>query len=290
MITDKFAAASGEGVIPRVALDGQASIPQLGFGVWQVDNDEVGEAVRVALDAGYRLFDTAQGYDNEAGVGEALRQSDVDRAELFITSKLRTRAMGRDGALAGVRTSLETMGLDYLDLMLIHWPTLDPERYVGAWQGLVDAREEGLVRHIGVSNCLPHHIERMIDETGIVPAVDQIETHPHFQQSEMLHYLRLRGIRHEAYSPLGSGTVLDDDIIGAIAATHGRTPAQVIIRWHLQRDSIVIPKSVTPERIRENFDVFGFTLSDAEMGRIAGLDDPQNGRTGSDPDRFDDLY
>lgn len=290
MITDKFAAATTDGVTPKVALNEQNYIPQLGFGVWQIDNDKVGDAVRVALDTGYRLFDTAQGYDNEQGVGEALRDGGVARSELFITSKLRTKAMGHDGALEGVKTSLDTLGLDYLDLMLIHWPTLDPERYVGAWKGLVEAREEGLVRNVGVSNCLPHHIERMIDETGIVPAVDQIETHPHFQQKDMLAYLRGRGIRHESYSPLGSGEVLDDEVIGAIAAAQGRSPAQVILRWHLQRDSIVIPKSETPERIRENFEVFDFSLSDAEMGRIAGLDRGEEGRTGSDPDKFNDLY
>lgn len=290
MITDKFTAATDGTITPQVTLNERESIPQLGFGVWQIDNDKVGDAVAVALDAGYRMFDTAQGYDNEAGVGEALRAADVPRSELFVTSKLRTKAMGREGALAGVRASLETLGLDYLDLMLIHWPTLDPERYVGAWQGLVDAREEGLVKNIGVSNCLPHHIERMIDETGVVPAVDQIETHPHFQQDEVRHYLQGRGIHHQSYSPLGSGTVLDDAIIASIAETYERSPAQVILRWHLQRESIVIPKSVTPARIRENFDVFDFSLSDADMGRIAGLDDPENGRTGSDPDRFNDLY
>lgn len=287
MITDRFTASAGT---PLVALNDHDFIPQIGLGVWQIDNAEVGEAIATALDMGYRMIDTAQGYDNEAGVGLALRNAELARSELFVTSKLRTRAMGREGALAGVRASLETLGLDYLDLMLIHWPTLDPERYVGAWQGLVEAREEGLVRNIGVSNCLPHHIERMIDETGVVPVVDQIETHPYFQQPEMLQYLRHRGIRHEAYSPLGSGTVLDDEAIASIAAARGRSPAQVILRWHLQRGSIVIPKSVTPDRIRENFEVFDFTLSEAEMARIAGLDDPQNGRTGSDPDRFNDLY
>jgi len=290
MITGKFVAANEDRTTPKVALSGHDFIPQLGFGVWQIDNDKVGAAIATALDAGYRMFDTAQGYDNEAGVGRALRDAEIARSELFVTSKLRTKAMGRQGALAGVRASLDTLGLDYLDLMLIHWPTLEPERYVGAWKGLVEAREEGLVRNIGVSNCLPHHIERMIDETGVVPVVDQIETHPYFQQRDMLAYLSGRGIRHEAYSPLGSGAVLDDEVIGSIAHAHERSPAQIILRWHLQRDSIVIPKSVTPDRIRENFEVFDFTLSDEEMGRIGRLDDPQNGRTGSDPDRFNDLY
>jgi 2,5-diketo-D-gluconate reductase A len=274
----------------NVALNEMTQIPQLGFGVWQIDNDKVGEAVATALETGYRLIDTAQGYDNEQGVGEALRQSGIARDELFVTSKLRTKAMGEQGALDGVRASLDALGLDYLDLMLIHWPTLDPERYVGAWRGLIEAREQGLTRNIGVSNFLPHHIEAIVEATGIVPVVDQVETHPHFQEKELMAYLRAHAIRHEAYSPLGSGSVLDDPIIGRIARSRDRSPAQVILRWHLQRGSIVIPKSVTPERIRENFDVMSFTLTDAEMGQIAGLDDPAGGRTGSDPDRFNDLY
>ena len=273
-----------------IALNEFDQIPQLGFGVWQIDNDKVGDAVKVALETGYRLIDTAQGYDNERGVGEALRQSTIDRDELFITSKLRTKAMGYEGALRGVQDSLEALGLDYLDMMLIHWPTLDRERYVGAWKGLIQAREDGLVRNIGVSNFLPHHLEDIIDATGIVPAVDQVETHPHFQQKELMGFLPAHGIRHESYSPLGSGEVLDDPVIGRIARSRDRSPAQIILRWHLQRGSIVIPKSVTPDRIRENFDVTSFTLGEDEMGQIAGLDDPQNGRTGSDPDRFNDLY
>jgi len=274
----------------NVALNEFARIPQLGFGVWQIDNDKVGDVIRVALDTGYRLIDTAQGYDNEQGVGEALRRSGIDRDELFVTSKLRTKAMGEQGALDGVRASLRALGLDYLDLMLIHWPTLDPERYVGAWRGLIQAREEGLVRSIGVSNFLPHHIEEIIDATGVVPVLDQVETHPHFQQKELIAYLAAHGIRHQAYSPLGHGAALSDPIVARIARSRERTPAQIILRWHLQRGSIVIPKSVTPDRIRENFDVSSFTLTDAEMGQIAGLDNPDGGRTGSDPDRFNDLY
>ncbi|WP_055045594.1 aldo/keto reductase [Devosia sp. A16] len=274
----------------RIPLGERIAIPQLGFGVWQIDNDEVSEAVAHALEVGYRLIDTAQGYDNEAGVGKALREAGVDRSEIFLTSKLRTKAMGVEGALEGVRQSLAALGVDYLDLMLIHWPTPAHEQYVETWRGLIEAREQGLVRAIGVSNFTREQLERIIAETGIVPALDQIETQPYFQQKEMLPYLAARGIRHEAYSPLGSGAVLDDPVIGELAAARDRSPAQIILRWHLQRGSIVIPKSVTPERIEENFDVFGFTLSEAEMGRISGLDDPENGRTGSDPETFNDLY
>lgn len=273
-----------------ILLGERHAIPRLGFGVWQIDNDEVERAVAHALEVGYRLIDTAQGYDNEAGVGQALRDAAVDRSEIFLTSKLRTRAMGHDGALEGVRQSLEALGVDYLDLMLIHWPTPAHDQYVETWRGLIEAREQGLVRDIGVSNFTREQLERIIGETGIVPVLDQIETHPHFQQKQMLPYLASRGVRHEAYSPLGSGAALDDPVIGELAAARGRSPAQVILRWHLQRGSIVIPKSVTPERIEENFDVFGFTLSEAEMGRISGLDDPTSGRTGSDPETFNDLY
>ncbi len=275
---------------PLVELNEFVAIPQLGLGVWQIENDKVVPTVIAALEAGYRLIDTAQGYDNEAGVGEALRSGPVPRSEVFVTSKLRTKAMGHDGALRGVEQSLKDLQLDQLDLMLIHWPTPAHDQYVETWRGLIAARDQGLVRSIGVSNFTEAQLERIIGETGVVPVLDQIETHPHFQQKQMLRYLAGRGIRHEAYSPLGSGAVLDDPVIGEIAAAFGKSPAQIIIRWHLQRGSIVIPKSETPERIRENFDVFGFTLSDGDMGRISGLDDPQNGRTGSDPDTFDALY
>ena len=283
---DKYAPTSP----PAIELSEFTSIPQLGLGVWQIENDKVVPTVTAALEAGYRLIDTAQGYDNEQGVGEAIKSSTVERSEIFVTSKLRTKAMGHEGALAGVRESLAALQLDYLDLMLIHWPTPAHDKYVETWKGLIEAKEQGLVKAIGVSNFTIEQLERIIGETGIVPAVDQVETHPHFQQKGLLPHLAARGIRHEAYSPLGSGEVLDDPIIGEIAASLGKSPAQVIIRWHLQRGSIVIPKSETPERIRENFDVFGFTLSDGEMGRIAGLDDPANGRTGSDPETFNDLY
>lgn len=274
---------------PAIELNEFISIPQLGLGVWQIDSDKVIPTVTAALETGYRLIDTAQGYDNEKGVGEALQSSGLPRSDIFLTTKLRTKAMGIEGALAGVRESLETLQLDYIDLMLIHWPTPAHDKYVDTWKGLIEARERGLVKSIGVSNFTREQLERIISETGIVPAVDQVETHPHFQQKQLLPYLVSRGIRHEAYSPLGSGEVLDDPIIGEIAQSLGKSPAQVIIRWHLQRGSIVIPKSETPERIRENFEVFGFTLSDGEMGRIAGLDDP-DGRTGSDPETFNDLY
>lgn len=289
MIHDQAQAANATST-PSIQLGEQLTIPQLGFGVWQIENGKVVDAVSHALSVGYRLIDTAQGYDNEPGVGEAIRDSAVPRSEIFLTSKLRTKAQGKDGALRGVQESLDALGVDYLDLMLIHWPTPAHNKYVETWQGLIQAREDGLVRSIGVSNFTQAQLERIIDETGIVPVVDQIETHPYFQQKEMLPYLAGRGIHHESYSPLGSGEVLDDPIIGAIAAAYDKSPAQIILRWHLQRGSIVIPKSEHAERIEENFDVFGFTLDDADMGRIAGLDKGEAGRTGSNPDTFNDLY
>jgi 2,5-diketo-D-gluconate reductase A len=276
--------------IPLVHLNDGNAIPQLGFGVWQVGNDEVVKAVATAIGAGYRSIDTAQGYDNEKGVGRAIREASVDRDELFVTSKLRTRLLGEKEAVEGLKGSLKALGLDYLDMFLIHWPAPVHDRYVAAWQGLIRAREEGLVKSIGVSNFLPEHLERIIWETGVKPVVNQIETHPEFQQREIRDILKRHDIRQESYSPLGSGAALDNAVIGRIAQQHGKSPAQVIIRWHLQEWLIVIPKSVHPDRIRENLDVFDFELSDDEMAAIARLDRTPEGRTGSDPSTFNDLW
>lgn len=276
--------------VPMIGLNDGNRIPQLGFGVWQVSNDEVVDAVTVALNTGYRAIDTAQGYDNESGVGAAIRQSGLAREDLFVTSKLRTKLLGLEEAQRGVEQSLEQLGLDYLDLYLIHWPCPALDRYVDAWRGLIAARRNGLVRSIGVSNFLPAHLERIISETGVTPVVNQLETHPHFQQRDVRDFHRRNKIEMEAYSPLGTGTVLDDEVIGQIADKYGKEPAQVILRWHIQEGRIVIPKSVTPERIKANLDVFSFTLDEADMQAIARRDDPQNGRTGSDPAVFNDLY
>jgi len=289
-VPDANAALSGPVSIPLVHLNDGNTIPQLGFGVWQVPNDEVVKVVPTAIEAGYRLIDTAQGYDNEEGVGRAIREASVDRGELFITSKLRTKLLGEKEAVEGLKGSLKALGLDYLDMFLIHWPAPAHDRYVAAWQGLIRAQEEGLVKSIGVSNFLPEHLERIIWETGVKPAVNQIETHPEFQQREIRDILMRHDIRQESYSPLGSGAVLDNEVIGRIAAAHGKSPAQVIIRWHLQEWLIVIPKSVHEHRIRENLDVFDFELSDEEMAAIARLDRTPEGRTGSDPATFNDLW
>jgi 2,5-diketo-D-gluconate reductase A len=276
--------------VPFIELNDSYHMPALGLGVWQIDDDKVGGVVTAAIDAGYRLIDTAQGYDNEAGVGAAIREASTAREELFLVSKLRTKSMGYDEALAGIRESLDALQVDYLDMFLIHWPAPAHDRYVAAWQGLIRARDEGLVKSIGVSNFLPEHLERIIWETGVKPVVNQIETHPEFQQRQIRDILKRHDIRQESYSPLGSGAVLDNPVIGRIAEVHGKSPAQIIIRWHLQEWLIVIPKSVHEDRIRENLDVFDFELSDAQMAEIAALDRTPEGRTGSDPSTFNDLW
>jgi 2,5-diketo-D-gluconate reductase A len=288
--TTNPAETSGTGLIPNVPLNDGNSIPMLGFGVWQVSNEEVVPAVAEAIRAGYRSIDTAQGYDNEEGVGRAMRDAEIDRAELFVTSKLRTKSMGFDEALRGYDESLEKLGLEYLDMFLIHWPAPRLDRYVDTWKALVRLREEGRVRTIGVSNFLPDYITRIVGETGVTPAINQIETHPQYQQRAVRAFHDAHQIQLESYSPLGSGAVLDEPVIQQIAQKHGKSSAQVIIRWHLQEGLVVIPKSVTPARIRENLEVFDFELDDSDMAEIAGLDDPENGKTGSKPEEFNDLY
>ena len=276
--------------VQLIELNDGTHIPQLGFGVWQVPNDEVAPAVIAAIQAGYRSIDTAQGYDNEEGVGLGMREAGVDREELFITTKLRTKALGYDEALRAARQSLEEMGLLYLDMLLIHWPAPALDKYVDTWKALVKLRDEGLVRTIGVSNFLPDHISRIVDATGIIPAINQLEIHPQYQQRDVREFHQRHNIQLESYSPLGSGAVLGNAKIARIAAKHGKSPAQVIIRWHLQERLVVIPKSVTPERIVENIEVIDFWLDDEDLTTIAGIDDPQNGKTGSDPATFNDLF
>lgn len=275
--------------VPLLDLNDARRLPQLGFGVWQVSNEKVTPAVATALEAGYRAVDTAQGYDNEAGVGAALAASGIPREQLYVTSKLRTKLLGYDDAMRGIDLSLKALKLDYLDLFLIHWPAPARDLYVKTWKAFVGMKEQGLVRSIGVSNFLPEHIDRLIAETGVVPAVNQIEIHPEFQQRDVRAYHASNQIQLESYSPLGSGAVLDNPVVGDIAKRLGRSPAQVIIRWHIQEGLAVIPKSVTPERIRQNLAVFDFVLDDADMGKIAGLDRP-DGKTNSDPATFNDLF
>ncbi len=283
-------ALGGPNNIPLIELNDGKQMPQLGFGVWQVSNEEVVPAVAAALEAGYRAVDTAQGYDNEEGVGQAIRESGIDRSELFVTSKLRTKLLGHNEAIDGIRQSLDKLKLDYLDLFLIHWPCPALDRYVAAWSGLIEAQKQGLVRSIGVSNFLPEHLERIISETGVVPVINQIETHPEYQQRQMQAVHDKYSIQHESYSPLGTGAVLDNEEIRRIADQHDKSEAQTIIRWHLQKGFVVIPKSTHEERIRENLDVFDFELSEEDMQAIASLDRTPDGKTGGDPATFNDLY
>ena len=264
-------------------------IPQLGFGVWQVPNDDATVAVTEAIKAGYRSIDTAQGYDNEEGVGRAIRQADIPRDDLFITSKLRTKSMGFDDALKGIDESLSKLGLDYLDMFLIHWPVPARDRYVETWRAFIQAKRDGIVRSIGVSNFTVPYLERIIDETGEIPVVNQVETHPLYQQRTLSELHLRKGIRLEAYSPLGTGSVLENGTIGQIAKKHERTPAQIIQKKQHVSGHIAIPKSVHPDRIRSNLDLFDFALDPDDLRMIAGLDDP-NGKTGSKPEEFNDLY
>ncbi|TSD96647.1 aldo/keto reductase [Skermania sp. ID1734] len=270
--------------VPTIALNDGNAMPVLGFGVWQVPDDQAYDAVSTALDAGYRSIDTAAIYGNERGTGKALNASGLPRDELFVTTKLWNDDQGYESTLRAFDASLDRLGLDYLDLYLIHWQDLKRDRYLDTFRAFAHLADEGRVGSIGVSNFSISSLERLIDTIGRVPAVHQIELHPRLTQSELRAFHTERGIATEAWSPLGSGMVLDDPTIGRIAAELSKTPAQVILRWQVQLGNIVIPKSVTPERIRSNFDIFGFELDAAAMSTISGLDDGT--RTGPDPDRW----
>ncbi|MFE4054156.1 aldo/keto reductase [Streptomyces sp. YIM B13518] len=262
-------------------------MPQLGFGVWQVPDAEAETAVTTALEAGYRSIDTAAIYGNEEGTGRALAKSGVPREELFVTTKLWNSDQGYDSTLRAFDTSLSKLGLDYVDLYLIHWPTPARDRYVDTYKAFEKLLGDGRVRAIGVSNFLPEHLDRLTAETSVVPAVNQIELHPHLQQQASREYHAQRGIATEAWSPLGSGKgILEIPALVAIAQKHGRTPAQVVLRWHLQLGNVVIPKSVTPSRIEENIDVFGFSLDAEDLTAISALNEDR--RIGSDPAEFND--
>jgi 2,5-diketo-D-gluconate reductase A len=270
--------------VPDLPIAPDEQIPQLGFGVFQVPPKETEVAVAEALSVGYRHIDTAAAYRNEGGVGQALRASGVERDELFVTTKCWNEDQGYDQAKRACRASLERLELSHLDLYLIHWPVPAHDLYVETWKAFVELQSEGLVRSIGVSNFQPEHLERVIAETGVTPAINQIELHPHFQQVGLRREHERLGILTEAWSPLGQGLELDDPAIVEIAQAHGKTPAQAIIRWHLQIGNVVIPKSVTPERIGENFAVLDFKLSDEQLEAIAALD--AGTRIGPDPDTF----
>jgi len=267
---------------PHLTFSDGRSIPQIGLGVWRTPNDVAVTAVRTALEAGYRHIDTAKLYENEEGVGEGIRTSGVPREDVFLTTKVWNDDQGFDSTLRSLDESLKRLGTDYVDLYLIHWPSPFRDLYVDTWRALIKAREEGLVRSIGVSNFDVEHLDRIISETGERPVLNQIELHPRFQQKRLRDANKVRGILTESWSPLGQGQLLENPVIAGIAAKHGKTPAQVIIRWHLDNGLIVIPKSVTPSRIVQNFAVFDFTLDAEDMAAIAELDDA-NGRIGADP-------
>lgn len=253
-------------------------MPQLGLGVWQTPADETERVVRDALEAGYRAVDTAAIYGNEEGVGRALD----GREDVFVTTKLWNNDQGYDAALRAFDQSLARLGRETVDLYLIHWPAPSRDLYVETWRALIQLKEDGRARSIGVSNFLPEHLERLVAETGVLPAINQIELHPRFQQREARAFHALHNIATESWSPLGKAQFMDDPILTEIAGRHGKTPAQVIIRWHLDCKLVVIPKSVRPERLRENIDVFDFQLSDEDLAAIARLDSPE-GRLGPDP-------
>ncbi|GGV37527.1 aldo/keto reductase [Streptomyces griseoflavus] len=268
--------------VPPIILNNGVEMPQLGFGVWQVPDAEAETAVATALEAGYRSIDTAAIYGNEEGTGRALARSGVPREDLFVTTKLWNSDQGYDSTLRAFDTSLSKLGLDYVDLYLIHWPTPARGRYVDTYKAFEKLYADGRARAIGVSNFLPSHLEHLIAETSVVPAVNQIELHPHLQQRAAREYHAAQGVATEAWSPLGSGKgILEIPAIVAIAQKHGRTPAQVVLRWHLQLGNVVIPKSVTPSRIAENIDVFGFVLDDEDLAAISALNEDR--RIGSDP-------
>ena len=270
--------------VPNVKLNNGVEIPQLGFGVFQIPPERTRAATLEALRVGYRHIDTAQMYGNEREVGEAVRDSGLARAEIFVTSKLNNGFHAHDRALEEFHRSLESMGLDYLDLFLIHWPLPAVGDYVDTWKTLEEIYRSGLVRAIGVSNFQAHHLERLAAETTTVPAVNQIEIHPYFPQDDLRAFDREHGIATEAWSPIAQGDVLGDPAIVSIAGRVHRTPAQVTLRWHIQRGDIVFPKSTTPARIAENFAIFDFELGPDDMAAINALH--RNGRRGPNPDDF----
>ncbi|WP_328497885.1 aldo/keto reductase [Streptomyces sp. NBC_00414] len=270
--------------VPAITLNNAVQIPQLGFGTFQIPPEDTRETTLAALKAGYRHIDTAQMYGNEKEVGQAVRDSDLDRADVFVTSKLNNDSQGHDNALRAFDRSLEELGLDHLDLFLIHWPLPAKGLFVETWKALEEIYRSGRAKAIGVSNFQPRHLRRLLENSDVVPAVNQIEVHPYLTQDDVRAFGAEHEIATEAWSPIAQGKVLDDPTIKRIAEREGKSPAQVTLRWHIQRGDIVFPKSVTQKRIEENFDLFDFELDEGDMGEISALN--RNERTGFDPDRF----
>jgi 2,5-diketo-D-gluconate reductase A len=275
--------------VPTITLNDQTTIPQLGFGTYQVPPEETAATVATALEVGYRHIDTAQMYGNEQGVGEAIAASGIAREELYVTSKLNNGFHRPDDVRRSFDETLQKLGLDRLDLFLIHWPL--PTRYdgdyVSTWRAITELVADGRLTSAGVSNFQPAHLDRIVEETGVVPVVNQIEVHPYLTNEEARAASIRHGVEVEAWSPIAQGVVLDDAVIGKIAAAHDKTPSQVTLRWHLDRGDIVFPKSMHEERMRENFDLFDFSLTPEEIEQIAALDRGESGRTGPHPDTFD---
>ncbi|WP_435768403.1 aldo/keto reductase [Nocardioides sp. SYSU DS0651] len=276
-------------MVPTVTLNDRSTIPQLGFGTYQVPPAQAAEVVTQALEVGYRHIDTAQMYGNEQGVGEAIASSGIPRSDLYVTSKLNNDAHRPDDVRRTFEETLSRLGLDHLDLFLIHWPL--PTRYdgdyVSTWRAMAELVGDGRLRSAGVSNFQPPHLDRIVGETGVVPVVNQIEAHPYFANDDTRRASRHHGIAVEAWSPLGQGDVLADPALAEVGGKHGRTPAQVALRWAIQRGDIVFPKSTSRARMDENFAVFDFSLTDDEMATVDGLDRGPAGRVGPDPDTFD---
>ena len=271
--------------VPTLTLNTGASIPQLGFGVFQIPPDQVVEPVQTAIDAGYRLIDTAAAYQNEEGVGKAIAASGVPREELFVTTKLWNSDQGYDSTLRAFDSSLSKLGLDAVDLYLIHWPLPKRDLYVETWKAFEKIHEEGRAKAIGVSNFHPQHLQRLFDETDVVPALNQIELHPGLDQAELRDFHAEHGILTEAWSPIGQGQgLLDNPDVQQVADRLGKSAAQVVLRWHIQLGNVVIPKSENADRIAENIDVFDFELSDGDMRTLHAV---EGGRVGPDPDEFD---
>jgi 2,5-diketo-D-gluconate reductase A len=277
------APAAQSSTVPSLHLNDGRTAPQLGLGVWQIPNADVARVVRDAIGSGYRCIDTATIYGNEAGVGQGLRESGIPREQLYVATKLWNTSHGYDATLAAFDASLAKLGLDYVDLYLIHWPIASAGRFINSWQAMVVLQQQGRVRSIGVSNFNPAHLVRLIETTGVRPVVNQVELHPAFQQREVSRFNASLGIVTESWSPLGQGRLLANPVISAIARKWGRTPAQVILRWHLDLGFMVIPKTVQSARLAENLAVFDFSLDDADRAAIATLDNPQ-GRLGEDPE------
>ncbi|MCB8957190.1 MAG: aldo/keto reductase [Nocardioides sp.] len=275
--------------VPTITLNNGTTIPQLGFGVFQVPPEDTAAVTTKALEVGYRHIDTAQMYRNEAGVGDAIRDSGIAREELYVTSKLNNGFHRPDDAKRAFDETMQRLGLDRIDLFLIHWPL--PTRYdgdfVSTWRTLASFVDDGRAASVGVSNFQPAHLERIIEETGVVPAVNQIEVHPYFGNEAARAASHDRGVAVEAWSPIAQGAVLDDEVLGKIAAAHGKTVSQVTLRWHVERGDIVFPKTTHEERMRENFEIFDFSLTPDEVAAISALDRGAEGRRGPDPDTFD---